>query len=108
MEDEKAIDKIVLTRLMHLNAPILGVVTGLVLGGVIFVATIFLLIKGGEVVGPHLALLGQFFIGYSVTLGGSFIGLAYGFVTGFIIGCVVAVLYNWLANIREKRRSSRG
>jgi hypothetical protein len=74
------------------------------LGFAIFLATIILLVKGGEVVGPHLALLGQFFIGYQVTFAGSIIGLLYGFGLGFIMGYIIATLYNWLANFREKRR----
>jgi hypothetical protein len=104
MEDDQVIEEIALIKLMRLNAPIVGVVTGLVMGGAIFVATLYLILKGGDVVGPHLALLGQYFIGYTVTVPGSFVGLAYGFVTGFVIGYVVARLYNWLAHWRENRR----
>ena len=62
-------------------------------------------IKGGERVGPHLILLAQFFIGYSVTFVGSLIGFGYGFVTGFVAGYVVATLYNWVGTMREARRS---
>jgi fructose-specific phosphotransferase system IIC component len=67
------------------------------------IATIFLVLKGGDVVGPHLALLGQFFIGYQVTFGGSIVGFLYGLLSGFVIGYVIATLYNWMASIREKR-----
>lgn len=104
LEDENTIEKIILTRLLHLNAVIMGVITGLVFGLVVFFATIFLVLKGGEVVGPHLSLLGQFFIGYQVSVAGSFIGLAYGLVTGFLVGFFVAKMYNWLADFLEKRR----
>ncbi|MBI4790123.1 MAG: hypothetical protein HY782_24070 [Chloroflexi bacterium] len=105
VEDDKAIEKIVLTELLRLNAVILGLITGLVAGTIIFVATNWLVLKGGEVVGPHLSLLNQFFIGYEVTLVGSLIGFAYGFVGGFIIGYVIARLYNWIANFRDARAS---
>jgi hypothetical protein len=51
------------------------------MGLVIFVGTNWLLIKGGQmtpngkyIVGPHLQLLSQFFIGYKVSFGGSIIG----------------------------------
>ena len=60
--------------------------------------------KGGEIVGPHLALLGYFFIGYKVTFVGSLIGAAYGFVCGFVVGALVAMMYNWLVNLKEARR----
>jgi hypothetical protein len=101
---EPSLDKIVLTRLMRLNAAVTGTVTGITIGLVIFLATNWLVLKGGEVIGPHLALLGQFFIGYRVTFLGSFIGLAYGFATGFLIGYAVAWLYNWLLSWRMGKR----
>ena len=45
-------------------------------------------------VGPHLALLSQYFPGYSVTIGGSFLGLGYGFAAGFGAGWVFALVRN--------------
>jgi hypothetical protein len=104
-EDNDAIEKFVLIELMRLNGVVLGLVLGLMFGCGIFIVTIVLLIKGGEVVGPHLALLGQFFIGYQVTFAGSFIGFLYGLFFGFVVGYVIAGLYNWMANLREQRRS---
>src|SRR5512135_2067328 len=95
----------VLTRLAHLNATIEGTVAGVVLGGIIFLATNFLVLKGGPVVGPHLALLGEFLPGYEVSFLGSLLGLAYGFAIGFLIGYVLALLYNWLADRRNGRGS---
>jgi len=79
---------------VRLNGNILGVVFGIVLGLMIFVATNWLVFKGGPVVGPHLALLGQFFIGFRVTFLGSLIGLAYGFLCGFVGGWILARVYN--------------
>ena len=107
-EDNNAIERLVLVQLIRLNGVIMGLILGLVFGFGIFAATIFLLIKGGEQVGPHLALLGQFFIGYQVTFGGSLIGFLYGLLFGFIVGYVIASLYNWMSEIREKRRSRSG
>ena len=89
-EDNNAIEKFVLIELMRLNGVILGIILGLLLGFGIFIATIILLIRGGEVVGPHLALLGQFFIGYRVTFTGSLIGFLYGFGFGFVAGYMIA------------------
>lgn len=100
--DTDRIEDVVLTRLLRLNARVHGLVAGLVLGLVIFVATNWLVLKGGPVVGPHLALLGQFFPGYRVTFAGSLIGLVYGFVTGFVAGYAVARLYNWLVDRRDR------
>lgn len=102
--DEKEIEKIVLTRMIRLNGIILGLITGLVAGAVLFVATNWLVLKGGEVVGPHLSLLSQYFPGYSVTFIGSLVGFVYALVIGFVIGFAVAYLYNWFADARENRR----
>jgi len=107
-EREKATEEVVLTRLLHLNATVHGVVTGIVAGLVVFIATNWLVLKGGKVVGPHLSLLGQFFIGYRVTFVGSLIGLAYGFVYGFVGGWFIARMYNWLVELREGKRRGLG
>ena len=102
--EEKALEDVVMTRVMRMNATINGIVIGLVFGLAIFVATLWLVIKGGPVIGPNLSLLGQFFIGYTVTIGGSFVGLLYGFIIGFIFGYFIAAVYNWIVDLREKRR----
>ena len=71
-------------------ATALGTVSGLL----IFIATFWLLIKGGEVIGPNLQLLSQYFVGYSVSVKGAFIGLGYSFVWGFLFGWLFAYLRN--------------
>lgn len=105
MTEQTDLEKIVLTRLVRLNALVSGIVTGVISGLILFIATNWLVIKGGDVVGPHLALLGQFFIGYRVTFLGSIIGLLYGFLSGFIAGYAVAFLYNWLLRIRKPKQN---
>ena len=105
-ENEKALEEVVLTRLLRLNAMVQGIVTGIVAGLGVFIATNWLVLKGGRVVGPHLSLLGQFFIGYRVTFAGSLIGFAYAFVGGFVGGYFVARVYNWIVGLREGKRRS--
>lgn len=102
-ENEEDLEKIIQTKLLRLNATVHGIVLGLLLGLIIFVATLWLVIKGGPVVGPNLALLNRFFIGYQVTILGSFIGFGYGFLTGFIGGFFVATVYNWILDMRSGR-----
>ncbi len=111
IDDRETLEQVVLTNLLRLNATVYGIVTGLIIGLGIFVATNWLILKGGPigdegvpVVGPHLWLLGQFFIGYGVTFVGSLVGFAYGFVSGFALGYFVAATYNWLITIKEARR----
>ena len=88
------------------NAKSLGLVLGLLFGLVVFIATNWLIIKGGHinqggdyVVGPHLQLLSQFFIGYRVSFFGSIIGFAYGFAVGTLSGALIAWIYNKITKI---------
>jgi hypothetical protein len=106
MAEKDRLEEIVLTRLVRLNATLQGVVMGLVAGLGVFIATNWLLIQAeeGEVVGPHLALLGQFFFGYEVSFTGSLIGFCYAFVTGFIVGYSVCYIYNSIAERRESKQ----
>jgi len=105
MAADDKLEEIVFTRVLRLNAVVQGIVLGLLTGVVIFIATNWLVLKGGRVVGPHLSLLNQFFIGYKVTFLGSLVGFAYGSVVGFAVGYVVAVVYNLAARARERRRT---
>ena len=100
---EKPLEEVVLARLLRLNATVQGIVTGFMVGLGIFIATNWLVLKGGEVVGPHLSLLSQFFIGYRVTFSGSLVGFAYGFLCGFLGGYCIARMYNWIAGLMEGR-----
>jgi protoporphyrinogen oxidase len=71
-----------------------GLAVGIVAGLILFLATLFLVLKGGDTIGPNLQLLSQFLPGYSVTTPGGLIGLAYGFVLGFLSGWGFAVIRN--------------
>lgn len=84
-----------------LNARVLGLALGLLFGLVIFIATNWLVIKGGKPMGPHLQLLSQYFIGYRVSFGGSFIGLAYGFAVGTLSGALIGWIYNKIVAFRD-------
>lgn len=85
-----------------LNAQVLGLVLGITLALVIFVATIWLVIKGGRPVGPHLQLLSQYFIGYRVSFLGSLVGAAYGFAIGTLCGALIGWIYNWIVAFRNR------
>jgi hypothetical protein len=39
-------------------------------------------------------MAGSIYPGYSISPGGSFLGLIYGFLDGFIAGAVIAWIYN--------------
>ncbi len=99
-------DTVIQTRLLYLNAVVQGVTTGMFVGLGLFALTIWLVIKGGDTVGPHLSLLGQYFIGYSVTWGGAFIGMIYGFIVGYGIGYAYARIYNWVVDKKSPRTAA--
>jgi hypothetical protein len=82
--------------LVKLDRVALGLALAAVSGLLVFVATLALVLKGGDIVGPNLGLLAQYFPGYGVTRFGSFVGLAYGTLVGFIAGWSFAVLRNAL------------
>lgn len=79
-----------------------GLLVGLLSGVGLFVATNWLVIKGGPDVGAHLGLLGQFFPGYRVTFVGSLIGFAYAFVAGAVAGSFLAWVYNLTLGLRRR------
>ena len=84
--------------LLRLNARVWGITVGLIAGLMLFVATNVLVLRGGEVVGPHLGLLGVFLPGYRVTVLGSVIGFVYAFVIGYAVGRLVGTVYNAVAD----------
>jgi hypothetical protein len=104
-QHKRNLEEVVRTRIIRLDAVIQGIVSGVLVGLGIFIATNWLILKGGTTIGPHLSLLGQYFIGYRVTFFGSIIGFVYGFATGFIGGYSVARLYNWLVDRKSGYRS---
>jgi hypothetical protein len=103
VEKNDALQTALSVRIVRLEAVVQGVAWGLVAGLGLFLATNWLVLKGGPVVGPHLSLLRQYFIGYEVSFVGSLIGFAYAFVCGFLAGYLVSRVYN-----RVVRRRSHG
>lgn len=92
-------DPTVESTLERVSARAWGVAVGSILGGGLFLATLVLVIKGGEDVGQHLGLLSNVLPGYDVTLAGAFIGFVYAFVLGYAGG-------RFLAPSKPTRRSA--
>ena len=97
-----------LSSVLRLNTKFLALALGIIAGLIVFVATNWLLIKGGHnspngeyVVGPHLQLLSQFFIGYRVSFLGSIVGFFYAFALGTIAGSAVGLIYNKIVDLRN-------
>jgi Mg/Co/Ni transporter MgtE len=105
-EDEQ-VRRLLRTRVIRLNEWVTGISIGLIAGIILFLATNYLILKGGPVVGPHLALLGQVFIGYRVSFIGSLIGFVYALLSGTIVGYCGAKLYNGIAAINQRKSAKR-
>jgi NhaP-type Na+/H+ or K+/H+ antiporter len=97
-DDEQIVQKV----LVRMNEQAWGIAFGLVLGLGLLLATIILIAKGGEPVGPHLGLLSVYFPGYSVSYLGGVIGFIYLFVIGYAIGRTIVVVYNRLVEAIER------
>ena len=87
----------------RLRIGILATVFAMVGGVGLWLATVWLIIRGGLNVGENLSLLGQYFPGYAVTWTGSLLGFFYGGVVGGGCGWLMAWIYNLVADLRNGR-----
>lgn len=99
------------SAIARLRADVMSLVFGIIGGAFLFLVTIWLVIRGPTgpepTVGPHLALLGNYFPGYEVSVLGSFIGFFYGTLTGAVVGWIIAFVYNAIVDKRlNKPRDS--
>ena len=97
MEPEIALDAVkeaFARAFAKLDRVAFGVAIGSVTGLLLFLSTLFLVLKGGDIVGPNFQLLAHYFPGYHVNFSGSLTGLGYGFLTGFLGGWAYALLRN--------------
>lgn len=92
-------EALLLKVITRLDKIALGVAVGVLCALTVSGVTAFLIVKGGPVVGPTLALLGQYFIGYTVTPRGCVVGALYGFLTGFLLGWITAAIRNALVAV---------
>jgi hypothetical protein len=89
------------TAIVRLRSRVMATVFAMVGGTGLFLATAWLLLRGGPSVGLHLGLLSNYFPGYSVTWPGSLIGFGYGALLGGVAGWSVAWIYNRVTDIRH-------
>jgi hypothetical protein len=96
-----------LTRaLVPVNAISLGIAIATFMATGMFVATLLLVAQGGPP-STHLGLLSQYFPGYSVSIGGAFVGAFWAAAVGFVGSTLAALPYyrGVLARVRETSRS---
>ena len=100
--------ELVYRAVARLRAGIMALTFAWVGGCGLFLATAWLLLRGGEQVGQHLKLLGVYFPGYAVTWPGAFVGLLWGALAGAAVGGSLAFLYNAIAFRTERRGQGSG
>lgn len=87
---------------MKLNVKAFALAGGIIWGANWFFVAWWMMAFDGVTHEP--TFLGLMYRGFTLSPLGSLVALAYGFVDGFMLGLLVAVLYNWLAP-RFKARS---
>jgi len=93
--EEKERDKTLTQIFARMDKLGFATAVGTVCSLVIFIATLWLVVKGSAAIVPYFQLLEQYFIGYTVTVEGAFIGMGYSFLWGFIWGWLIAYLRNF-------------
>jgi len=83
-----------------MKAVSLGLAGGVVWGVMMFITT--LISVGTGYAGAFLAVMASIYPGFAITVPGAFVGLAYGFVDGFIGLLVLGWLYNLFSGCCKK------
>jgi len=87
-------EKVLIRAFARMDKLAFAVALGTISGLLVFGATMWIISRGGDVQNSHLRLLGQYFIGYTVTVKGGFIAFGYSFFWGFLFGWLFAYLRN--------------
>jgi len=85
---------------MKLNVKGFGLATGLIVGfGLLFITWWIIMFEGQT---GDTTLVGRVYLGYQISWAGSFFGLLWGLIDGFIGGAVFAWLYNYFSKGSEE------
>lgn len=91
-------EELVASAFLPLHKTAFGVATAVVAATAVFLATALYLIRAPQP-GFNLALLGQYFSGYTVSWPGAFIGAAWAGFSGFVLGWFLAFSRNLLLGV---------
>ncbi len=90
-EDIEDLIDVVFAKIHNIS---LGLSLGIVCGALLWAVTLLLATQSDFGLTSYFQLLSNYFPGYSVTPKGSLIGLVYGFLSGFIVGWLLAIIRN--------------
>jgi len=91
---------IIRRAVVRMRARIMAIVFGFASGLGVWVATAWLLVRGGDNVGNHLILLRNYMPGFAISWPGAFIGFFWGVVFGAAVGWLFAWVYNQVVERR--------
>jgi hypothetical protein len=99
-----------LQTLRRVDKTALGFGVGVMAGGALFLLTAVHVVLAED--GLNLALLNQYFAGYTVSWPGAFIGLMWGGFVGFVAGWLLGFVHNftmsfWVFIVRTRNDLSR-
>ena len=78
---------------MKLNKKAFALAGGVFWGFSLFFMTLFLVFFGDSS-NEMMSSFSDFYFGYTVSVGGAFVGLVWGFLDGFVCGTIFSWLYN--------------
>ena len=79
---------------MRLNVKAFALTTGIFWGLGLFLITWWIILLDGASGATNI--ISSVYRGYNISIGGSFIGLLWGFADGFVGGAIFAWLYNFI------------
>lgn len=87
--------------MLRLNARAWALSIGLVLGSLLFIATIIRVLSGEQFPGRPFHALAAVLPGFTVSYAGAFVGFVYLFVIGYGLGWLIGTVYNFVATPRR-------
>lgn len=88
---------------LKISGHALGVALGCVMATQLILTTSWLVVRGTADESLHAALLGQYLLGYSVSILGALIGAAWLFGYAYVFARVFAGIYNIVVSVRRER-----
>jgi hypothetical protein len=100
---EKILDETITRVFPRLDPVSFGLSAGIIGGLGIFIATLFLVIHGTDIVGNYPLLLRNFLPGFTISIWGALVGLLDMFVLGFLFGSVAAYCRNIMVFLSARK-----
>ena len=99
---EPSANPILKPSILRLHGTSLGLAIGATMALGLFCSTAWLVIRGTAGESDHAALLSNYIPGYSVSIGGGFLGAIELFIFVFLACLLLAVVYNKIVELRHK------